>query len=316
MNSFKIKQEVIDERTGFGLTTFDGQIAKARQMRRDDLHSMSGKRPPGAEALITRIEQEALRTGVTIKRMISPEHLRRFLPKNLEGDDVRYPDLDLQPPFLRSYLQRLALVKKIFNLEGRLTEAEAKSALRVYHEFSDPHGETVDLIPQFAFVHEIAERKANSRPIQDIDDYFACAPWKSDANKDLYSFAIKQSRTIPPQLRLICPFIPTGTTGISAVLLGAHVHLGMPYALNYRTPFGSGENPNKLAHKIILWESPDLELNKSPEELRNDCQWQVQFKMVMTGQFSSAVHQEIIFDNQEKAKEPTGRREESEESND
>ena len=255
------------------------------------------------------MQQQALRDGIqlTHKQLVSAPHLNRFLDKPPKPGEkqiikVEYFNLDDAEPFLRSYLQRFELVKTIFNIEGRLTKAEAEAAKRVYYEFSDPYGETVDLIPQCAIIYELAQRKANKRPVHDIDDYFAHGPWKSDANKDLYSFALNQGKAIPLQLRLVCPFIPAeeppailtdkptpSAFDINLVLIGAHAHLGMPYALNYSTPFGSGENPKETRYKIMAWDSRMLNINSSPEESKHLCGWQVQLKGAMAGDFLSVV---------------------------
>ena len=311
-----ITHHPIEERASADLSSHDGQIALAIQMRLDDLRSHeSGTRLPGAESLLDRILDHAQKENVEITKLVSPTHLRRFLPKDLKGNEVRYADLDKVEPFLRSYLVRLTAVKTIFNLKGQLTEAEAKAAKQVYYEFTDPFGETIDLIPQFAIVHELAEREVNSRPVHDIDGYFAFAPWKSDSNRDLYLFALNQFKSIPPQLRLICPFIPKGTSKVNPVVIGAHAHLGMPYAMNYRTPVGSGNDPKQTAHKIILWDSPDLTTKLSPEESKQVCNWQVQLKEAMGGDFSPTVS-EITLDNQESTNISALHAEESEEFND
>jgi len=321
MTSPNISQQVIDERASLDLRTYEGQRSLAAEMRSDDLRSRPDKRPPGAEALIERMQIWAAHNpGLQVDKWISPEHLRRYLSKHLKGNEIRYVDLGKEQPFVRSYLVRLAAVKTIFNLKEQLTEAEAKAALRVYYEFNDPHGETVDLIPQVAIVHEIAERESNSRPIHDIDDYFAYAPWKSDANKDLYSFALNQNKAIPPQLRLICPFIPVFKPKEDKFRphdfqVGAHAYLGMPYALNYSTTFGSGENPKETRYKIMPWDSQMLDIDPSPEESKHLCHWQVQLKAAMAGDFSPAVN-EITFDVEEEAKEPTLTLKESGTSND
>lgn len=289
----------IDKNSSVDLESYEGQKKRGIEIRLADLRSNPGKRAPGANKIIQRMQLEAVGTQIS---WISEEHLRRHLPKTLEGNEVEYFDLDDAEPFLRSYLQRFELVKTIFNIEGRLTKAEAEAAKRVYYEFSDPYGETVDLIPQCAIIYELAQRKANKRPVHDIDSYFAHAPWKSDANKDLYSFALNQGKAIPPQLRLICPFIPTEEppatlTGkstpsafyINLVLIGAHAHLGMPYALNYSTRFGSGENPKETRYKIMAWDSRMLNINSSLEESKHLCGWQVQLKGAMAGDFLSVV---------------------------
>lgn len=289
----------IDKNSFVDLKSYDGQKQRGIEIRLADLRSNPGKRAPGANKIIQQMQLEAVGTQIS---WISEEHLRRHLPKTLEGNEVEYFDLDDAEPFLRSYLQRFELVKTIFNIEGRLTKAEAEAAKRVYYEFSDPYGETVDLIPQCAIIYELAQRKANKRPVHDIDSYFAHAPWKSDANKDLYSFALNQGKAIPPQLRLVCPFIPAeeppailtdkptpSAFDINLVLIGAHAHLGMPYALNYSTPFGSGENPKETRYKIMAWDSRMLNINSSPEESKHLCHWQVQLKAAMAGDFLSVV---------------------------
>ena len=289
----------IDKNSSVDLESYEGQKKRGIEIRLADLRSNPGKRAPGANKIIQRMQLEAVGTQIS---WISEEHLRRHLPKTLEGNEVEYFDLDDAEPFLRSYLQRFELVKTIFNIEGRLTKAEAEAAKRVYYEFSDPYGETVDLIPQCAIIYELAQRKANKRPVHDIDDYFAHAPWKSDANKDLYSFALNQGKAIPPQLRLVCPFIPAeeppailtdkptpSAFDINLVLIGAHAHLGMPYALNYSTRFGSGENPKETRYKIMAWDSRMLNINSSPGESKHLCGWQVQLKVAMAGDFLPVV---------------------------
>jgi len=290
----------IDKNSFVDLDSYEGQKKRAIKIRLADLRSNPGKRAPGANKIIQRMQIEAVGKQIN---WISEEHLRRHLPKTLEGNEVEYFDLDDAEPFLRSYLQRFELVKTIFNIEGRLTQDEAEAAERVYYEFSDPYGETVDLIPQCAIIYELAQRKANKRPVHDIDDYFAHAPWKSGVNKDLYSFALNQLKAIPPQLRLVCPFIPTeeppailtdkptpSAFDRHLVLVGAHAHLGMPYALNYSTPIGSGKNPTETGYMLLLWESSRFRLeDMSINEYRNRCRWQVQLKAAITGKLTPAV---------------------------
>ena len=122
-------------------------------------------------------------------------------------------------------------------------------------------------------------------------------------NKDLYSFALNQGKAIPPQLRLICPFIPTeeppailtdkptpSAFDRHLVLVGAHAHLGMPYALNYSTPIGSGKNPTETGYMLLLWESSRFRLeDMSINQYRNRCRWQVQLKAAITGKLTPAV---------------------------
>jgi hypothetical protein len=296
----------------------------AIQMRLDDLRANPGKQPQGAEKLIARMQVRAGMTpGLNVDRWISPEQLRRSLSKDLKANEVKHVDLDKVEPFLRSYLVRLSVVKTTFNLNGELTEAEAKAALRVYYEFNDPYGETVDLIPQFAIVHELAEREANSLSLDDIDRYFAFAPWKSDANKDLYWLAIIHRKAMPSQLRLICPFIPAAEplqnlTGIPEPSpfdahfkqIGAHAHLGMPYALNYSTPFGSGKNPKTTRYMLLFWDSTNL-ISKSPEEFRDLCGWKSEIRNAITDDFSKAVKASKS-SKKEEAKKPTLERKDSE----
>ena len=290
----------IDKNSFVDLDSYEGQKKRAIKIRLADLRSNPGKRAPGANKIIQQMQIEAVGKQIN---WISEEHLRRHLPKTLEGNEVEYFDLDDAEPFLRSYLQRFELVKTIFNIEGRLTQDEAEAAERVYYEFSDPYGETVDLIPQCAIIYELAQRKANKRPVHDIDSYFAHAPWKSGVNKDLYSFALNQGKAIPPQLRLVCPFIPTeeppailtdkptpSAFDRHLVLVGAHAHLGMPYALNYSTPIGSGKNPTETGYMLLLWESSRFRLeDMSINEYRNRCRWQVQLKAAITGKLTPAV---------------------------
>ena len=290
----------IDKNSFVDLDSYEGQKKRAIKIRLADLRSNPGKRAPGANKIIQQMQIEAVGKQIN---WISEEHLRRHLPKTLEGNEVEYFDLDDAEPFLRSYLQRFELVKTIFNIEGRLTQDEAEAAERVYYEFSDPYGETVDLIPQCAIIYELAQRKANKRPVHDIDSYFAHAPWKSGVNKDLYSFALNQGKAIPPQLRLVCPFIPTeeppailtdkptpSAFDRHLVLVGAHAHLGMPYALNYSTPIGSGKNPTETGYMLLLWESSRFRLeDMSINQYRNRCRWQVQLKAAITGKLTPAV---------------------------
>jgi len=290
----------IDKNSFVDLDSYEGQKKRAIKIRLANLRSNPGKRAPGANKIIQQMQIEAVGKQIN---WISEEHLRRHLPKTLEGNEVEYFDLDDAEPFLRSYLQRVELVKTIFNIEGRLTQDEAEAAERVYYEFSDPYGETVDLIPQCAIIYELAQRKANKRPVHDIDSYFAHAPWKSGVNKDLYSFALNQGKAIPPQLRLVCPFIPTeeppailtdkptpSAFDRHLVLVGAHAHLGMPYALNYSTPIGSGKNPTETGYMLLLWESSRFRLeDMSINQYRNRCRWQVQLKAAITGKLTPAV---------------------------
>jgi hypothetical protein len=132
----------IDKNSFVDLESYEGQKKRAIKIRLADLRSNPGKRAPGANKIIQQMQIEAVGKQFN---WISEEHLRRHLPKTLEGNEVEYCDLDTQPPFLRSYLQRFELVKTIFSITGRLTQDEAEAAKRVYYEFNDPYGETVDL---------------------------------------------------------------------------------------------------------------------------------------------------------------------------
>jgi len=291
MNNPDNIHNLIDKHADTDLRSHDAQIALAIKMRLSDLQKHKpGSRLPGAANLLDRIQNESRLRGLALpnEQLISEPHLRRFLPKTLEGNEVTYADLDDVEPFMRSYLVRLAAVKSIFNLERRLTAAEANAARRVYYEFNDPYGEIVDLIPQFAIAHELAERaeqKPKSVHIADIDEYFAIAPWKSEANKKLFETAINYGKAIPPQLRLICPFVPATEPPPNIVggplinpfskyrlQIGAHVHLGMPYALNYSTPIGSGRNPKNFGYMLLTWDSYNLR-DESPKECQDSCRW-------------------------------------------
>ena len=175
----------------------------------------------------------------------------------------------------KSYINRIGLVKKfIFRSDkavNQLSNREAKHAKRTFLEFQDPYGERVDLIAQWAVVHELSERETYDDFTHDIEEFFTYAPWKKRINQDLYRVA-KKNKEIERyvQFRFISPRIEAPTveriTNEYKLFVGMHSHLGLPYFIS----FISGDRIFHLDRN-----HPQLmELVEShKEEWKLDCDW-------------------------------------------
>ena len=148
-----------------------------------------------------------------------------------------------QPDDLKSYVRRLVLVKQaILTPESAtLTKRQANHAERVLNEFNDPHGLKVDLSAQYVVVHELSERELAGAPTDDIEDYFAYAPWLSDANSNLYRIAQQTGHIDYVSLHLIAPLVGSEEITLSQMLktdysdfMGVHAALGLPYFISWR----------------------------------------------------------------------------------
>ena len=148
-----------------------------------------------------------------------------------------------QPDDLKSYVHRLELVKQAVQSpdSATLTKRQANHAERVRNEFNDPHGLKVDLSAQYVVVHELSERELSGQPIDDIEDYFAYAPWLGDANTNLYRIAQQTGHIEYVSFHLIAPLIGSSEITLSqllktdyASLIGVHAALGLPYFISWR----------------------------------------------------------------------------------
>jgi len=161
-------------------------------------------------------------------------------------DDVEYEGLDV--PYdpaevgveLRSYVARLAVLKSAMFKGEKLTAGEVEQAKRTLIEFQDPHGETVDLLAQYAVLWELAEREAKGSLTSDIEDLFTYAPWVSNEASQLYRVA-KETGLIEDfaWLRLIAVLVAPDPSGsypeakIPEMITGIHAHLNLPYVWSY-----------------------------------------------------------------------------------
>jgi hypothetical protein len=162
-------------------------------------------------------------------------------PKELD-EPYDYKNSD-QPDDLKSYVHRLELVKQAIQTpdSATLTKRQANHAERVLNEFNDPHGLKVDLSAQYVVVHELSERELTGAPTDDIEDYFACAPWLGDANTNLYRIAQQTGHIEYVSLHLIAPLVGSSEITLSRVLktdyaqlVGVHAALGLPYFISWR----------------------------------------------------------------------------------
>ena len=162
-------------------------------------------------------------------------------PKELD-EPYDYKNSD-QPDDLKSYVHRLELVKQAVQSpdSATLTKRQANHAERVRNEFNDPHGLKVDLSAQYVVVHELSERELSGQPIDDIEDYFAYAPWLGDANTNLYRIAQQTGHIEYVSFHLIAPLIGSSEITLSqllktdyASLIGVHAALGLPYFISWR----------------------------------------------------------------------------------
>jgi hypothetical protein len=188
---------------------------------------------------------------------------------------------------LKSYINRIGLVKRATfrpdEGEKQLTNREAKHARRTFIEFQDPYGEQdgIDLIAQWAVVHELSERETYDDPTTDIEEFFTYAPWKARLNQDLYRVA-KKNKEIEDYVhfRFICPRVEdphvddAGRTGMSLektlneykLFIGLHAHLGLPYFFS----FISGDKVFYLDRN-----HPQLmeQVESHKKEWKLDCDW-------------------------------------------
>jgi len=161
-------------------------------------------------------------------------------PKKLD-EPYDYKNSD-QHTDLLSYIHRLELVKQAVlspDMET-LTKRQANHAERVLNEFSDPHGLKVDLSAQYVVVHELSERELAGEPTDDIEDFFAYAPWLGDANTNIYRIAQQTDRIDYVSLHLIAPLVGSSELTLSRAmkpdylaLVGVHAALGLPYFISW-----------------------------------------------------------------------------------
>lgn len=162
-------------------------------------------------------------------------------PKKLD-EPYDYKNSD-QPDDLKSYVHRLELVKHAVQTpdSATLTKRQANHAERVLNEFNDPHGLKVDLSAQYVVVHELSERELTGAPTEDIEDFFAYAPWLGDANTHIYRIAQQTGHIDYVNLHLIAPLVGSSEINLSrllstdyAQLVGVHAALGLPYFISWR----------------------------------------------------------------------------------
>ena len=164
-------------------------------------------------------------------------------PKKLE-EPYDYKNSHLDLPDLLSYVHRLELVKQaVLSTDmATLTKRQANHAERVMNEFNDPHGVNVDLAAQYVVIHELSEREVAGVPTEDIEDFFAYAPWLGETNTNLYRLAEQTGRVDYVQLHLIAPVVDGSAVMLTQMLTrdwqhlaGVHAALGLPYYISWRS---------------------------------------------------------------------------------
>lgn len=197
-----------------------------------------------------------------------------------EGLDVPY-DANNVHPEIRSFTERLDLVKSSF-LQGEiLTIREVGYVRRVLDEFQDPLGEHVDLIAQFAVLRELSEREATGRGSADIETMFAFAPWSDDANSNLYLLAVQKGLVrSAPVLRLISPVVPYGeTVNVPEILVGAYAQLGLPWFLGWIR-----ETPGEPQRMVLNYRKDDSDMSMTIEHWKPACNWKNLIEARLTDQ--------------------------------
>jgi hypothetical protein len=98
----------------------------------------------------------------------------------------------------------------------------------------------VDLSAQYVVVHELSERELAGEPTDDIEDFFAYAPWLGDANTNIYRIAQRTGRIDYVSLHLIAPLVGSSELTLSRAmkpdylaLVGVHAALGHPYFISW-----------------------------------------------------------------------------------
>ena len=176
-----------------------------------------------------------------IKHIPNPN--RKAKKKDKDSLDLPYDyQKSNQPDELKSYIHRLELVKQAVLTpdKANFTKRQAKHAKRVLHEFNDPHGLNVDLSAQYVVVHELSERELAGEPIDDIEDFFAYAPWLGDGNTNIYRMAQQTGRIGYVNFHLIALFVGSSDITLSRMLkpdcqglIGVHAALGLPFFISW-----------------------------------------------------------------------------------
>ena len=191
-------------------------------------------------------------------------------PKNID-EPYDYKNSH-QTDDLLSYIHRLELVKQAVLSPDitTLTKRQSDHAERVLNEFNDPHGLKVDLTAQYVVIHELSEREVAGVPTEDIEDFFAYAPWLGETNTNLYRLAEQTGHTDYVELNLIAPIVEGKGIKLSQMLTpdwqglaGVHAALGLPYFISWR------ENDGKELHTV---DRQNPELNEKIESAKIE-QW-------------------------------------------
>lgn len=224
----------------------------------DRLLEVFGKHAPGMP--LTPVRQNAIRT------------VRRWVDDfEYEGLDVPYAPDEVDEE-IRSYVQRLAIVKATMFKSEKLTVREANEAKRTLIEFQDPHGEKVDLIAQYAILWELVDRKTTGEESSDIEDLFAFAPWVSDEASQLYRLAVEEKLIKRfASLRLLAPLFTNRSrnTSIPELILGAHAQLNLPYKFSWIQ-----EYPDKTrVFRVSSYVTEHNEITTDAGTLRSNCNW-------------------------------------------
>ena len=188
---------------------------------------------------------------------------------------------------LKSYINRIGLVKRATfrpdEGEKQLTNREAKYAKRTFIEFQDPYGERVDLIAQWAVVHELTERDTYDDFTTDIEEFFTYAPWKARLNQDLYRVAKKNDEIDGyVHFRFICPREEDPNISVDKIVnvyelfIGIHAHLGLPYFFSFISGdrvFYVDRNHPQLMEQV----------ESHKKEWKLDCEWRTQWGNLLEG---------------------------------
>jgi hypothetical protein len=197
-------------------------------------------------------------------------------------------DLNEVSPELRSFAWRINLVKIALLLGGvRLTYREIRYVKRALIEFQDPFGETVDLIAQYAVIWELAEREAMGKECTDIETMLAFAPWRDEANSELYLLSVQNEiSSNPPLLRLISPAVPYGeSVSFPEAMAGAYAQLGLPWFFGLIQEHPDGQSLQLKSR------SDDSKVPETIDYWKPKCNWKMLIKARLTDQ---PIHKEMI----------------------
>jgi hypothetical protein len=218
---------------------YQTQEQAIRHYAREGINGQRARAQRIAKKILEEFGEQALKYRAIHDRIKDVPY--RYDPKDRD-EPYDYKKSE-QPDDLKSYVHRLELVKQaILSTDmATLTKRQANHAERVLNEFNDPHGLKVDLSAQYVVVHELSERELAGVPTDDVEDFFAYAPWLGDGNTNLYRIAQQTGRIDYVNLHLIAPLIGSSEITLSQLLkpdwqqlAGVHAALGLPYFISWR----------------------------------------------------------------------------------